>query len=105
MTDSLLLPILLRRFLPILPEPLSLLETLYQFHAIRVPHVSAVARASYVQARVGQWKWAPAVRFREFAMRKLPMEKGLKANREELTIGWVAEWLGYCREAELGGQS
>ena len=98
--DSLLLPILLRRFLPILPTPLSLLEALYQFHLIRAPHLNTVAHASYIQARVGQWSSPAAVKIREFVMKRIPMEKGLTANREERTGSWIEEWVGYCEEAE-----
>ncbi|KAI9001816.1 hypothetical protein DFJ74DRAFT_714437 [Hyaloraphidium curvatum] len=96
-TDSLLLAVLLRRLLPVLPPPLSLLEAQYQLHLLRAPHVGAVARTSYMQARIGQWTGL-AAKFREWAMSKAPLEKGLRGNREERTASWVDEWLGYAEE-------
>lgn len=36
-------------------------------------------------------------------MKRIPMENGLKVNREERVGKWVQEWIRYAEEAEKEG--
>ena len=67
-------------------------EAFYQYFYERFPHTTKVAKESYQQSQIGQWKHPFALQVRELILRKVPafvLEKKL----QKVNLWNVNPWL------------